>query len=203
MIDYWFFIPACFAINLAFGPNNLMALTNAAQNGVGFAFLASIGRLLAFIPMIIVSALGLGIILSTSALVFTTVKVIGAGYLIYLGVKIWRSSNAMKDSDLTASRLSLPQAFVREGLVAFGNPKAILVFAAFFPQFIVADAYVQSYLLVAVIFLLLEVLAILVYGVIGRIAAKSSKLNLRWFQRASGIGMVTFGGLLLMTQRPA
>ncbi len=203
MIDYWFFVPACFAINLAFGPNNLMALTNAGQNGVGFAFLAGFGRLLAFIPMIIVSALGLGIILSTSAVVFTGVKVIGAAYLIYLGVKIWRSSSAMNDDDMALSRLSLSQAFLREGLVAFGNPKAILVFAAFFPQFVVTEAYVQSYLIVAAIFLLLEALAIIVYAIVGRLAVQSSKLNLRWFQRASGVGMVAFGGLLLLTQRPS
>ncbi|HCI07903.1 MAG TPA: lysine transporter LysE, partial [Sulfitobacter sp.] len=55
MIDYLVFVPACFAINLAFGPNNLMALTNGAQRGVGFAVIASLGRLIAFIPMIAVS----------------------------------------------------------------------------------------------------------------------------------------------------
>ncbi len=70
-----------------------MALTNGAQRGVGFAVIASLGRLIAFIPMIAVSALGMGLILSASGVVFTAVKFVGAAYLIYLGVKILRSSS--------------------------------------------------------------------------------------------------------------
>ena len=195
-------VPACFAINLAFGPNNLMAMVNGAQRGIGFALIASMGRILAFIPMIVLSALGLGVILSASELVFTIVKLIGAGYLIYLGIKIWRASYAMGDSALTPHTLTLSQSFMREGLVALGNPKAILVFAAFFPQFVVADAYAQSYAIIGTIFLALEVVAIGVYALIGRLAARSTKLSLHWFQRGSGIGMVVFGGLLLLTGRP-
>ena len=202
MIDYLLFVPACFAINLAFGPNNLMALANGAQHGVGFALIASMGRLLAFVPMIAMSALGLGLVLSASAFVFTAVKMIGAGYLIYLGIKILRASYKTPDSDLKANTLTLPQAFLREGFVALGNPKAILVFAAFFPQFVVTEAYIQSYTIIALIFLALEAVAILVYAFFGRLAARSSKLNLGGFQRASGIGMVIFGGLLLLTRRP-
>jgi threonine/homoserine/homoserine lactone efflux protein len=108
----------------------------------------------------------------------------------------------MSDSDLATNTVNLPQAFLREGLVALGNPKAILVFAAFFPQFVVTENYVHSYTIIAAIFLALEAVAILVYAIIGCLAAQSSKLNLPWFQRASGVGMVVFGGLLLLTRRP-
>ena len=197
------FVLACFAINLAFGPNNLIALTNGEQRGVGFAVIASLGRLIAFIPMIVVSALGMGLILSASGVVFTAIKLVGAAYLIYLGVKILRSSSQADGNMVERQALTLGQAFWHEGFVALGNPKAILVFAAFFPQFVVSEAYAQSYTIIGLIFLLLEAVAILIYALLGRLAARSVTLNLQWIQRASGIGMIVFGALLLLAQRPA
>ena len=180
-----------------------MALTNGAQRGVCFAVIASLGRLIAFIPMIVVSALGMGLILSASGVVFTAIKLVGAAYLIYLGVKILRSSSQADGNMVERQALTLGQAFWHEGFVALGNPKAILVFAAFFPQFVVSEAYAQSYTIIGLIFLVLEVGAILVYALLGRLAARSATLNLQWIQRASGIGMIVFGALLLLAQRPA
>ena len=180
-----------------------MALTNGAQRGVCFAVIASLGRLIAFIPMIVVSALGMGLILSASGVVFTAIKLVGVAYLIYLGVKILWSSSKADGNMVEEQALTLGQAFWREGFVALGNPKAIFVFAAFFPQFVVSEAYAQSYTIIGLIFLVLEVGAILVYALLGRLAARSATLNLQWIQRASGIGMIVFGALLLLAQRPA
>ena len=161
-----------------------MALTNGAQRGVGFAVIASLVRLIAFIPMIVVSALGMGLILSASGVVFTVVKFVGAAYLIYLGVKILRSSSKADGNMFVGQTLTLGQAFWREGFVALGNPKAILVFAAFFPQFVVSEAYAQSYTIIGLIFLVLEVGAILIYALLGRLAARSATLNIQWIHRA-------------------
>jgi threonine/homoserine/homoserine lactone efflux protein len=202
MGDLLFFIPACFALNLAFGPNNLMALTNGAQRGVGFAVLAASSRIMAFAPMIAISALGLGVVLSTSALVFTAIKLGGAAYLIWLGIKLLRHSGTASSADISSEPVRFKDAFRREGLVAMGNPKAILIFAAFFPQFVDVDAYAQSYLTLGAIFLLLEVGAIAVYASVGHFAARAASHKLHYFQRASGFGMIVFGGLLLLTKRP-
>ncbi|TQV76338.1 LysE family translocator [Denitrobaculum tricleocarpae] len=203
MLDLLIFVPACFALNLAFGPNNLLALTHAAQRGIAFAVWAGIGRLLVFIPMIALSALGLGVVLSASSLVFTLVKVLGAAYLIWLGWKLWKSSYKMKPGDLSQAAMSLRGAFRREGLVAVGNPKAILIFAAFFPQFVQVDSYFESYAFLGAVFLLLEAIAISLYAALGALAARAAASKLHWFQRASGLGMMLFGGLLLLTRRPA
>lgn len=202
MIDFLLFIPACFALNMAFGPNNLLALTNGAQHGVAFAVVASFGRLLVFVPMIIVSALGLGIILSTSALVFMVVKYVGAAYLIWLGIKILRSARAEAPSASDGQTQSLVSAARREALVAIGNPKAILIFAAFFPQFVSTDAYFQSYAILGIIFLGLEAVAITMYAAGGAVTAKTAINKLHWLQGASGIGMMMFGTLLLFAKRP-
>lgn len=202
MIDLLLFIPACFALNLAFGPNNLLALTHGAQQGTFFAAIAGSARLLVFIPMIALSALGLGIVLSTSAIVFTGVKLLGAAYLIWLGVKLLRSAGASASAVLPGEPTQMRDAFRREGMMALGNPKAILIFAAFFPQFVAIDAYAQSYLTLGVVFLVLEATAICLYAGVGHFAARTAASKMHWFQRASGIGMIAFGVLLLLARRP-
>ena len=203
MINLAFFVPACLALNLAFGPSNLLALTHGAQAGPVFAIRAGVGRLVAFAPMIAVSAMGLGLILAASETVFSALKIAGAVYLAWLGIRLLRSASASQVLETGSSSLTPAQAFRREVLVALGNPKAILIFAAFFPQFIVAEQYWQSYLLVGGLFLVLELIAIAVYAMAGSVMARAAHKRLHWFQRGSGAGMLVFAVLLLLTRRPA
>lgn len=198
MPDLLLFIPACFALNLAFGPNNLMALGNGATRGAGFALRAALGRILAFVPMIALAGLGLGLLLQTSAWLFMAVKLAGAAYLIWLGLRLLLSG---KGESVIAAAPDLATAFRREALVALGNPKAILIFAAFFPQFVVAEHYARSYLTLGAIFLVLELCAIGVYALIGRLAARHAGRHLHLFNRVSGAGMMGFGLLLLLSRR--
>ena len=74
------FIPACFALNMTPGPNNLMALNNAKRYGWSHACLAGLGRLSAFAVMITLAASGLATLLYASELFFTLLKVLGALY---------------------------------------------------------------------------------------------------------------------------
>lgn len=203
MIDWLVFLPACFALNLAFGPNNLLAMTNSARSGIFFAQKAAVGRLLVFVPMIAISALGLGIVLTTSALVFSIAKMAGAAYLVWLGISLWRSARKLKGQDLSGEYVSLGRAFRTEGLVAISNPKAILIFAAFFPQFVVVDAYWQSFALLGAAFLVMEAVAILAYAAFGRLASRFAAGKLPIMQRASGATMCLFGVLLLISPQPS
>ena len=189
-------------LNLAFGPNNLLALTHGARQGVGFALRASMGRLLAFAPMIALSGLGLGLLLSASATAFTALKVIGAAYLIWLGLRLLRSDALTSTASFEASAPDVGNAFRREALVALGNPKAILVFAAFFPQFVDPQAYTTSYAVLGALFMMLEVVAICCYAVLGRFAARAASNRLHWFSRASGLGMIGFGVAMVFARRP-
>ncbi|MFC0268359.1 LysE family translocator [Kushneria aurantia] len=201
MIDLWVFIPASFALNLAFGPNNLIAMTHGAQRSITFAAVASIARLAAFVPMIAASALGLGVLLSASATLFTIVKIVGAAYLVWMGIKLLRSTPSAA-VDHEHLKPSLAMAFRREALIAISNPKAILIFAAFFPQFVDTSNYWLSYAVLGLIFVLLEAVAILIYAAVGRFAAAFASTRLHWFQRASGGGMIVFGMLLLFSRQP-
>lgn len=120
------FLPSCFALNMAPGPNNLLSVSNATRYGFLKAILAGIGRLIAFMGMIALAASGLAIILQTSVIVFYGVKIIGACYLFYLAVRLWHSDSSAFASD-NGTKNSLPLLIKQEFFVAMGNPKAILI----------------------------------------------------------------------------
>lgn len=202
---YLLFLPACFAINMAFGPNNLLSVTNGAKHGVSPAVIAASGRLVAFAIMIAIAGLGMGAVLVASELAFDVIKYIGAAYLVWIGIRLLRApAPAAEVQAREASAPSLRALARQEFTVAAGNPKAILVFTAFFPQFVVPGAYASSYALLGATFLVFELVAIALYAMLGarmRRLADGSRA-MRWFNRISGSMMVGFGLILAFTRRP-
>lgn len=200
-----FFVPACFALNMAFGPNNLLSVSVGAQYGLGAAVISAAGRLVAFTVMIAISACGLGAILAASEIGFTVLKTLGAAYLLWIGFRLMGRKIEPLSAYLGPRSEGLRELARREFLVAAGNPKAILIFTAFFPQFVTAEDYWGSFATLGAVFLGLELVAVVVYGYAGK-AMKSLTASpgaLMWFNRASGIGMFCFGGLLLFATRPS
>ena len=161
------FIPACFALNISPGPNNLLAMSNAKRYGFHTAFFAGLGRLAAFTGMIALTATGLAVILHTSETVFMVIKFGGAGYLFWLAYKLWRA-NPDKTETLEADDKNLLSLAQQEFFLATGNPKAILIFTAFLPQFVKTDEQTNlQFFELGLIFLLLEWTAIAVYAMFG------------------------------------
>lgn len=161
------FIPACFALNMIPGPNNLLSMANAQRYGFKYAIGAGIGRIAAFVIMIFLAAMGLATVLYASETVFLTIKVAGAFYLFWVAYKLWNSKvlefveQKQKDNNIY---LLAKQEF----LLAAGNPKAILIFTAFLPQFI--DSSRNSgyqFFILGIVFLCLELLAISIYAIFG------------------------------------
>ncbi|MFJ2987250.1 LysE family translocator [Collimonas sp. NPDC087041] len=210
--NYWLFVPACFALNMAFGPNNVLSLSNGARDGMRYSILAAFGRLLAFAAMIAISGFGLGALLLASETLFTLLKFGGAIYLVWLGIKMFRAapmsltrSVANADAPIEPSMDKLRRLAKQEFLVAAGNPKAILIFTAFFPQFVDRSAYAASFTILGAIFLLLELVAIAIYAALGARLGSLAQVgnSFRWFNRASGSLMIGFGLLLAFLRRPA
>ncbi|MCH4897809.1 MULTISPECIES: LysE family translocator [unclassified Pseudomonas] len=173
------FLPACFALNMAPGPNNLLSVSNATRYGYRRACVAGVGRLLAFAGMIALAAAGLAVVLQTSELLFYGIKIVGAGYLLYLAWQLWRANPAAEDA-VTAPTSGILALARQEFLVAAGNPKAILIFTAFLPQFVDPNrAITPQFMLLGVLFLLLEWIAISAYAYMG--------LHMRrWFAEPRG-----------------
>ena len=199
------FVPACFALNLAFGPNNLLSLTYGLQDGTRTAVLASAGRLVAFAIMIVLTALGVGAVLAASEMAFTLLKWAGAAYLVWLGIKIFRATGAVAAPSVAHDRRPLKALVLQEFWTAIGNPKAILIFTAFFPQFIEPGAYWTSFMLIGLVFLVLEAVAVFFYALLGsRLGVlKRNGRVFAWLNRFSGATMVGFGVALLFARKPA
>lgn len=161
------FVPACFALNLAPGPNNLLAVSNATRFGFASAWSAGIGRLFAFAGMIALAALGLAVVLQASEAVFHVIKFAGAAYLFYLAIQLWRSQSGFGSISSSSNGGGLALAR-QEFLVAAGNPKAIVIFTAFLPQFVdPSHQTTPQFLTLGALFLLLEFVAIAIYAFIG------------------------------------
>lgn len=124
------------------GPAVLLAISNAIALGPRRAFIASLGNALGLLIVSAAAMAGMGVILATSAGAFTVVKLAGAGYLIYLGIRQWRGRDSViVPTELaTASTHSSRRLFAQGLGVALTNPKAILFFSALFPQFIRPEA---------------------------------------------------------------
>ncbi|WP_421555642.1 LysE family translocator [Pseudomonas kitaguniensis] len=173
------FVPACFALNMAPGPNNLLSVSNATRYGYRTSCLAGVGRLLAFAGMIAFASAGLAVVLQTSELLFYAIKILGAAYLFYLAFSLWRA-DSQPQAESAAAGMGVWALARQEFLVAAGNPKAILIFTAFFPQFVTQDQPVTpQFALLGAMFLMLEWIAISAYAYMG--------LHMRrWFAEPRG-----------------
>ena len=170
------FIPACFALNMAPGPNNLLSMANAKRYGFRAACYAGIGRLIAFMGMISLAATGLATILYTSEKLFLIIKIVGGLYLIWLAFQLWTADPSDSGSEALGEK-SLFQLTRQEFFMAAGNPKAILIFTAFLPQFVdPAGSVGFQFSILGGLFLLLEWVAIAGYAYFG-------KALRHWFSR--------------------
>ena len=177
-MDAFFFIPVAIMLALVPGPNNFCALNNGIRRGVGTALLATFGRVTAFAIFLTISAVGLGAMLLASETAFNAVKWVGAVYLFYLGWRAWRSrefhglelaDGAEQSGACTPQAKSLRALVTQEFLLGITNPKAIMLFAAIFPQFInAARPAAHQFLVLGSIYLCAEFVSSAVYASGGR-----------------------------------
>lgn len=206
LMDALLFFPVALLIALTPGPNNFCALNHGIRHGVARAVLATVGRAVAYALFLFISAVGLGAMLLASETAFAVIKGVGAAYLLYLGIRAWRSRDfsgldlSETAGDAPATERSLGRLALQEFLVGISNPKAILLFAAIFPQFIKPDLpTTEQFIYLGGTYLVTEFCASLVYGLFGwqirrliRTPRGVARLN-----RATGAFFVGAGGLLL------
>ena len=128
-----------FVASIIPGPSMLLALTHGMKYGARRTIASALGNLFITLLQAAVSIAGLGAILLASEGLFNIIKWVGAAYLIYVGISIWRSPDMKVPNKLTSHPLSktpLKKLFLQGVFVTAGNPKAIIFFAAVFPQFI-------------------------------------------------------------------
>jgi threonine/homoserine/homoserine lactone efflux protein len=126
------------------GPTVLLVVSYALGHGRKFALATTAGVALGDLTAMTASMLGLGVLLAASAEMFMVLKWAGAAYLVYLGVKLWRAP--VMDADAVAgaapAEVRTSRIFAHAYAVTTLNPKSIIFFVAFVPQFI--DPHVAS-----------------------------------------------------------
>lgn len=135
-IETWLAFVAASAVLLVIpGPTILLVVSYALGQGRKVAFPVALGVALGDFTAMTLSMLGLGALLATSATLFTVLKWVGAGYLIWLGIKLWRAGGmaSFGEARPTGSAFGM---MAHAWVVTALNPKSITFFVAFLPQFL-------------------------------------------------------------------
>ncbi|MEJ2800689.1 LysE family translocator [Comamonadaceae bacterium PP-2] len=147
------FVAVALLVTFSPGPAVVMVISNAVSHGPGRAMIGSLGNALGLIAVAAAATAGLGVVLAASATAFLAVKLLGAAYLIYLGIRQWRSRAPSLGHAPAPGGHAPTQAwrlFAHGVWVALTNPKTILFFSALFPQFVHTDHPVLPQLLVLI-----------------------------------------------------
>jgi threonine/homoserine/homoserine lactone efflux protein len=198
---WWLFVATVFVVSAIPGPNMLLVMTHGARHGLRRSTATMAGCLAALVLMLSVSAAGLGVFLEAWPRLFDALRIIGAAYLIWLGVKSWRAkAGEIEIRDQSGQRGVASSAMFRNGfLVASSNPKAILFAAALLPQFLDAHrAVLPQFAVLVATFAVIEVSWYGVYAGLGaRIGDKLKSANVaKAFNRLTGGVFVGFGAMM-------
>jgi threonine/homoserine/homoserine lactone efflux protein len=191
------YLLAAIGLSLSPGPNGLLALTHGALHGRRKALYTVTGGCVGFVTIIALSMFGIGALLQASLVWLTILKWVGGAYLVWLGIQVWRSPPIGIDISQRAEARSGGSLFRQGALSAITNPKAILFFAAFLPQFIdPARSLVMQFVIMAGTFAVTEfVTEVFIASVAHRISAWLARVG-RGFNRACGGVFIAIGALL-------
>ena len=149
---------AAIGLSLSPGPNSLLAMTHGALHGTRMALFTVAGGVIGFTLVIALSMFGIAALLQSSVVWLTVLKWVGGAYLVWLGIQLWRSPPLDLRVAAAPVRPNGAALFGQGALSATTNPKVILFFAAFLPQFIdPARSLFVQFLVMAATFAVTEV----------------------------------------------
>lgn len=191
-----------FVVSATPGPNMLLVLSHSARFGLRSATATMLGCMVSLLAMMSISAAGLGALLKLFPAVFDALRLTGAAYLAYLGVKSWCATVPEQPEGVpkVSEPVVKPAALFRQGmLVAASNPKAILFAVAFLPQFInPVVAQLPQFAVLLATFAVIEVSWYFVYAASGKrlsVYLQRAKV-MRAFNRVTGTAFIGFAALM-------
>ena len=206
--DLLLFIVSGWLLNVTPGPDMLYIIGRSTAQGLRAGIVAALGVGAGIFVHIAATALGLSAILAASAEAFTLIKLMGAAYLVYVGISLLRTSGTPFDG-AAATRLapaSLRSVFMQGFLTNVLNPKVALFFLAFLPQFIRSDApsKILAFTVLGLVFNLNGTLWNLgVAWFAARVTAMRRMSDIRiWLERALGALFIGLGVRLALSERP-
>lgn len=192
------------------GPATVMAINNSLAYGPRYTVWSSLGNACGLFCLSAAAMSGLGALLASSEWMFNVVKILGAGYLFYLGAKQLLNKRSILTQEVqpdgTTVAPSRMKLYKSAFLTAATNPKATMFFTALFPQFIdQGTVLLPQFLLLTSIFMGLSLASLSLYAAT---AAQVKGLLIRptfsvWISRLVGTTFICFGAAILAMRRPA
>jgi threonine/homoserine/homoserine lactone efflux protein len=205
--DHWLAFAAATAVLLVIpGPTVLLVISYALGHGRRAALRTVIGVAGGDFTAMTASLLGLGALLATSAALFTALKWVGAAYLIYLGYKLWRAPVGDLGAGPAAVETSTRRIILHAYAVTALNPKGIIFFVAFLPQFLdSAQPLLPQLAIMEATFLVLATLNATLYAVMASAARRSIRRPgvQRVVNRTGGTLLIGAGLLTALWRRTA
>ncbi|MFB2550749.1 LysE family translocator [Ensifer soli] len=209
--EHWLAFAAASAVLLAIpGPTILLVVSYALGHGRKVAGATVAGVALGDFTAMTASMLGLGALLSTSAMLFTLLKWVGGAYLVWLGIKLWRAPVPPSPAPVDTPEVALPRErpsriFLHTFAVTALNPKSIVFFVAFLPQFLTPHTPLLPQMLVfETTFLVLATLNATAYAMMASAAAGAiRKPGIRRFINRAGGSLLIGAGVLTAGLRRA
>lgn len=190
------------------GPASLMAINNSIQYGPRATVWSSLGNVSGLFCLSAAAMLGLGALLASSEVLFNAVKIMGAGYLFYLGGKQLLKKNPMlapeEGGDGKGGQPPRSKLYKSAFLTAATNPKATMFFTALFPQFIdQGAALLPQFLILTSIFMALSLMSLALYATLASRAkgVLTRPRFSRWVSRVVGTTFIGFGAAILAMRR--
>ncbi|RFD27064.1 lysine transporter LysE [Pseudomonas sp. GL93] len=207
-LDTWLlFSGAALIVILIPGPLSLLMISNSLNYGLRRSYPAFLGGVFASICLLSASALGLGAVLLASEQLFSALKIVGALYLFYLAWQSWQQSRLPSQGSVVPAAAGTPRfrtLFGRAFVLGASNPKDILFFAAFLPQFLNSQqAFLPQLLIMIATWTVLDLLCKLAYGLSAQGAARylRSGTGQSWFNRISAALFGCAGAVSLIGAR--
>lgn len=204
-ISWLLFIVASLVLIITPGQDMILVMSRSVAQGAAAGVVTAAGVSVGLVGHTILATLGLGAVLRTSEWLFLALKLVGAAYLIYLGIGLLRTKSTALVVEAASSR-SLGRLFFDGALSNVSNPKIAVFYFAFLPQFVLPGASHPT-LSVFVLGLLFAALTFVVKGPVGFFAGmlsgwlRARPAVLAWLYRSSGAILVLLGLKLAFERR--
>ncbi|MTH46721.1 LysE family translocator [Intestinirhabdus alba] len=200
---------ASLAVTVIPGPTVLLALANGTTRSLRTIASGMLGAACSDIILIAAVALGLGAVMAASEMLFSLIKWLGTAYLLWLAISLLRakvtSDISVEEAGAAHNGWSGKAAFVRSLLTALSNPKGLLFFGAFLPQFLdLSQPSAPQYVLFAASSVLINIVVMACYAAAGyNVARFLSARYMRWMNRLSAAALAGMAAGLALYRRQA
>ena len=196
------YVVACLVLTATPGPSIFLGIVHSINYGLKRTIFTVLGDISAnFIQMILVS-IGLGLVIANSEFAFDIIKWLGAATLFYMGIKMLLAPAKSVDKKDDLEKVSNLRLYISGFMVAAGNPKAIVFFTAFFPQFIdTSQPLFPQMAIMCPTMALLDFTLVMLYAFSAKKVLTTGKAKLHMINKVSGGILVGASGALALTSR--